>query len=429
MLSLIIITLLYFFLFYAAINAKNATFLGILIVLRCLYDYLFIEIGYIIPSVVVSVLKPFQELIILIGFTLIMYRKKNISIIRVTFREKVLVYCVFIPLVVSIVSSAINGMEMSILISGFRCFFIPIFCGYIITYWGRISIGSWVFELISVLIVSFAIYQALTFSGNLNELWVYDSQYNEYGENEMDKVAYNFIKNDSLRAISFFVTPIDLSVSSAICALFFICSYHNQRWFKYTFFILLSIFGVLLSKTRIGFFTLLIGVGVIVYLKVSNIAKKSFLIFGPVIMIAVTLAYIYIMGDLDLSALGRLEQYIEFKESFSVLGLGLGNQKAVFGYDSYILCCLNLFGITGILYFSFYICLFSKAIDIYNYITRDIYTKFTIVLSASMLYVFGFHHIAGSFIYWLVILLLFNTISLNKNECVVTSNRKTLLCV
>ena len=143
-------------------------------------------------------------------------------------------------------------------------------------------------------------------------------------------------------------------------------------------------------------------------------------------MIVITLLYVVLIGDIDLSALGRLTQYIEFNQNFSILGRGLGDQSGVFSYDSFILCCLNLFGISGILYLSFYILLFSKVIKIYNQKKRDSLITFTIVLSSSMLYVFGFHHIAGSFIYWLVILLLFNAIAFNNDKRINNTVKKNI---
>lgn len=124
MLNIIIVVILYLGLLYTAINKKKDAFVGILIVLCCLYDYLFIGIGYIIPSSIVGFLKPFQESIILLGCILILLRKKDRLVIRISYREKILIYCVIIPLIISIISSTINGMEFSILISGLRCFFI-----------------------------------------------------------------------------------------------------------------------------------------------------------------------------------------------------------------------------------------------------------------------------------------------------------------
>lgn len=426
MVSLIIVIILYFGLLYTAYNTQKSTFVGILIILCCFYDFLFIDISYTLPAEITTILKPFQEFIILIGCVLILLNRNNKETIRISYKKLLMSLCVLIPLIVSIFSSIINGMEVNILITGFRCFFVPILCAYIVTYKEGINIKPRIFEIISLLMVIYAIFQVYCFSGNLNELWVYESQYDSYGENLIDKAYYNYLKNGSLRAISFFVTPIDLSITSAACSLFFICTYINLKKFNYLFFSIFSILGIFLSQTRIGFFTLLIGIGIIIYLKLNKVAKKKCLIGGPLILIVITLLYVVLIGDIDLSALGRLTQYIEFNQNFSILGRGLGDQSGVFSYDSFILCCLNLFGISGILYLSFYILLFSKVIKIYNQKKRDSLITFTIVLSSSMLYVFGFHHIAGSFIYWLVILLLFNAIAFNNDKRINNTVKKNI---
>lgn len=426
MVSLIIVIILYFGLLYTAYNTQKSAFVGILIILCCFYDFLFIDISYTLPAEITTILKPFQEFIILIGCVLILLNRNNKETIRISYKKLLMSLCVLIPLIVSIFSSIINGMEVNILITGFRCFFVPILCTYIVTYKEGINIKPWIFEIISLLMVIYAIFQVYCFSGNLNELWVYESQYDSYGENLIDKAYYNYLKNGSLRAISFFVTPIDLSITSAACSLFFICTYINLKKFNYLFFSIFSILGIFLSQTRIGFFTLLIGIGIIIYLKLNKVAKKKCLIGGPLILIVITLLYVVLIGDIDLSALGRLTQYIEFNQNFSILGRGLGDQSGVFSYDSFILCCLNLFGISGILYLSFYILLFSKVIKIYNQKKRDSLITFTIVLSSSMLYVFGFHHIAGSFIYWLVILLLFNAIAFNNDKRINNTVKKNI---
>lgn len=275
MVSLIIVIILYFGLLYTAYNTQKSAFVGILIILCCFYDFLFIDISYTLPAEITTILKPFQEFIILIGCVLILLNRNNKETIRISYKKLLMSLCVLIPLIVSIFSSIINGMEVNILITGFRCFFVPILCTYIVTYKEGINIKPWIFEIISLLMVIYAIFQVYCFSGNLNELWVYESQYDSYGENLIDKAYYNYLKNGSLRAISFFVTPIDLSITSAACSLFFICTYINLKKFNYLFFSIFSILGIFLSQTRIGFFTLLIGIGIIIYLKLNKVAKKN----------------------------------------------------------------------------------------------------------------------------------------------------------
>lgn len=425
MLSLVIVIFFYFILLYSAYINNKSVFVGTLILLCCLYDYLFIEIGYTLPSTLTTLLKPFQELIILIGCFIILLTRKKIAVLTISFKERLLVLYVFIPFIISIFSSIINGFEINVLITGFRCFFVPILCAYILTYNGPTKIKPCVFKIISILIVVFAIYQVLSFSGSLNELWVYKSKYDTYGENEMDKAFYNYIKDDSLRAISFFVTPIDFSVSSAACALFFFSRYYSYKELNAIIYFMISVTGIILSQTRIGLFALIIGIAIILYLKNTRFANKVYLILLPIIMILFTLTFIFIVGDLDLSALGRLTQYADFGQSFTILGKGLGDQSGVFDYDSFVLCCMNLFGVSGILYLAFFVFLFSRAINIYNIGHKDDFTIFTLSLSSSMIYIFGFHHIAGSFVYWLIILLLFNMISVkrvNSNFCILRSH-------
>lgn len=206
MIYLIIILLAYALFLYCAIKNKKCLFLTILILLRCYYDYLYIYLGYCLPSEIVFILKPFQEMIILLGCVIILINKKNYLKFKIDKLQEKLLLLIIIPLFISLIISMLLGIDIPTVINGLRSFFVPILCCYIIFYRGPITINEKIFNIIIITTVLLGLYQTITFKGSVNELWPYNSYSDAHGVNVMDKSYYNYIKNDKLRAISFFVT-------------------------------------------------------------------------------------------------------------------------------------------------------------------------------------------------------------------------------
>ena len=160
----------------------------------------------------------------------------------------------------------------------------------------------------------------------------------------------------------------------------------------------------------------ILGLDIVTYLLLQRKMKKSYLIYlVPFIAVLFTFYLIAITGLSDLSSLSRLKQYTEFFQNFKILGAGIGDYKSVFTFDSFYLCTLYAMGILGLLYFIFYFKIVNKnlIITVENIKNNNSEYKniFITVNLLTFIYVFAFHHIAGSMIQNLLLLLLFSQIS------------------
>lgn len=418
MLYFAILILIYTLLLYSAVRKLQGVVISTIIILCCFYDYLFIELSYSFPLIVVNFFKPFQELILLLATIILISKKINNRSLTFSFNalERKILICVVIPIFFEIIISFSNGSGISDAITGIRYFLLPIIISYILFYNYPYSIKINVFSFILIIVIGYAIYQKYSFNGNLSELWMYNFNTNESGENLIEEGWFNYLKNDTLRCTSVFTTPIDFSIICSILSLIFFAEYINKRNFYYLIQFLIGLYGIYLSQTRIGYSILGIGILISIYALKSKKIKIYFCVGLPVLGIIITFLLLSLGIISDQSALGRVVQYIEFYSDFKLIGNGF-NYNSLFNYDSFILCTFNVFGFWGLLYFIFYLYLLSSAIQKYNtkmtiFHAEDIYT---ISISSSMIYVFGFHHIAGSYSYWLSIMLLFNMIYRYKN--------------
>lgn len=429
MLYFAILLLAYTLLLYSAVKKLQGVLISTIIILCCFYDYLFIKLSYSFPLLVVNFFKPFQEILLLITTAVFISRKANNQSLLFSFNclEQKIIYWVAIPIFLEIIISFCNGSGISDIITGFRYFFLPIIIAYILFYDYPYPIKINVFSFILVIIIGYAIYQKYTFRGNLSELWMYNFNTNEFGENLIEKGWFNYLKNGFLRCTSVFTTPIDFSIICSILSLIFFSEYINKRNIYYLVQFLIGLFGISLSQTRIGYSILGIGILITIYIIMSEKIKITLLIGFPILGIIITFFLLSFGIISDQSALGRIVQYVEFYKDFKPIGNGFF-YDTLFNYDSFILCTFNVFGFLGILYFLFYLYLLSLAINIYNNkhaksIAADMYT---LSIGSAMIYVFGFHHIAGSYSYWLSIILLFNMINrynygYNKSKQCITS--------
>lgn len=412
---LVLIFILYLFLFFSYVKKDNTSLFCVLLIITWLYDWIFINLEYFLPSSLITILKMYQEfLIVMILLVIYVNVLKRRTILTTKFDRSLFLY-ILVPLLISlIISIARNNVY---LISGIKSFITPIVFPFILFKAKLLKNINFkrvkdTFALILVITVAFAFYQSISFDGDLSKLWFYDF-INEKGD-VIDKGYFNYIKGDNLRATSFFVSAIDLTTISAFLGSFFFICYSRNKKFSYLLLLVIGVLGIFYSRTRMGF--AILGLDIAIYvLLIRKIKRSNLLYLIPFIAIFFTFFLIAITRISDLSSLSRLNQYTVFFQEFILLGWGIGDYNSVFTFDSFYLCTLYAMGVLGLLYFIFYFKIVNKnlrvTVENIKYNNSEYKDIFIIVNLLTFIYVFAFHHIAGSIIQNLLFLLLFLQIS------------------
>lgn len=398
--------LLYGGIVFAWSNNSHYLLTSCILLLICLYDWLFISLSYFLPNNIVYILKTYQEVLLLVIVILHVVYIFSVRYCVVDKISKLFFICICIPFVYLFVLSIFFDNSVDMIIKGVKSFYLPIFFAFALYKRRLLHIKFGVWSYIVVLVVGFAFWQVYNFHGSLSELWFYDS-YKNLDENPVDVGYYNFLKDGFLRATSFFVTPIDLSVFSAVLVSFFLSKLLYRFSFLTCILLLVGVTGIYLSQTRMGW--LIVAICSIIYIlnRIKGFLDKR-IIFIPCIAIVMTFVTLLLGMTSDLSALGRIMQYVDFISDFIVYGTGIGDQKANFSYDSFFLCSFKMMGVLGILYFAFYLKLVIEMINIYNRkINADYKDVFIVAVSVALIYVFAFHHFAGSLVLTYIYLFIF----------------------
>lgn len=290
-----------------------------------------------------------------------------------------------------------------------------------------------------------SLYNYFTFNGSPESIWIYDIL------SDIDKgVSFgvaNYIRDDQLRAMGLFVSPIEYSLTMLfglfLSTFYFILG--RCRLIKFWSILLIITFCsfLLVSNVRIWIVCYLIGM-VTVYLvykarKISR--KKTYFILVPVsFVIASFLNIIFDFGFNDLSSIGRLDQYTSVLEMMieKPLGLGFGDigSKGSFSADSALLTSLMAFGWFFIcLYLYMVLHIFMKVIQFINSIsynsTNNLHFRVLffslIAYCAAYLYTFFFHE--GIFYNFQYLLFMFLALVTNKfgNELMTQKKSDRLL--
>jgi hypothetical protein len=308
---------------------------------------------------------------------------------------------------------------------GWRMYMLPLFWSFLLYKTGVMKLVPaktiiYFLVLVSSFTVIYGVYQDVTFNGNLKSLWFY---------NFIDKLnpiedhPFDFIRDEELRITGIFVSPLIyasfLSYALLIGAYYIFLGKPNLLKKTLAFFILLFlVYGQLLSRTRIGFIILLVGLccSWLVYKRPSS--KFIYSILIPLFFFAVTIISLIFGITEDLSALGRLIQYASVPSNFASPGLGFGAEMTNVFFDSFYISVTLLFGVFVPVYLSLYYFLLKK-INGYSYFVKNINTdRFSAILYYSsygfffsFIYTFGFHFTMGSATVQIFYLLLFYFIS------------------
>lgn len=412
---LIFLLILYSLLITSYIKKDNTTLFCTLLIITWLYDWIFINLEYFLPSSLITPLKMYQEFLIAIILLVILVNILERRTIITTKFDRLFLFYILVPLLISLVVSVASKNEY--LISGIKSFITPIVFPFILfkaKLFENINFSKVkdTFSLILIVTVLFAFYQSISFDGDLSKLWFYEF-INQKGD-VIEKGFYNYVKGENLRATSFFVSAINLTTISALLSSFFLINFLRNKKISHLLLSLIGIIGVYYSRTRMGY--AIIGLDIVIYIFMKCKMKNSNLLYlVPFIAVFFTFYLISITGLSDLSSLSRLNQYTEFLYNFEIMGAGIGDYKSVFSFDSFYLCTLYSMGILGLLYFIFYFKIVNKNLIITAENIKNNNSEYkNIFITANLLtfiYVFAFHHIAGSIIQNLLFLLLFLQIS------------------
>lgn len=398
--------LLVFFIIYTFVKKLNTYFVISFLSFLSLYDWLLINLSYYLPPSFVTLLKCVQEILVVLISVVFICRIIQKHKFKYNKIDKIVFGFVFLC-IIGVLMSLISGDDISNIITGMRLYIIPILIPYFFYKYGIFNginytyIDSF-FKVLILALIIYSLIQILTFDGDLSKLWFYKF-YDSLKENPVDKASFNFIRNDRLRATAFFVSSIHMSVISYMISMYFIIR-HKKYWLLWT---CISIFGIELSSTRIGYLLLLLSIGI--FINEKYLKKHSFFFLIPFSGILFTFLSLVFNITSDESALGRLVQYSSFLSNFSVTGRGLGNFFALVFYDSFYISIFIVFGVLGLLYIFYYCKLINIIIDSYN--NNKKMMRYSLYISLSALYMFAFQFVAGTFPFCFLFFMLFLSFS------------------
>lgn len=403
---LIILSLgIYSLLGFSLMKRKASIFACVYIIYIWIYDWMFINMSYDVSPIIVNILKLGNEFLVFLAFLVMLIRKKKQNIAKSN--DRTIWIFIILPLIYAVFISLINHISVGTIFQGIRLFFSPIiytFLFYKAGLFENVSISKIKITLIFILVVSllYSIWQSFTFNGELSSVWFYD-YFNK--TMDLDDGAFNFIRDDELRATSVFVSPIISSVFFASTALSLFYMEDKSKVLK-VIYIFIGILGVYFSRTRIGL--IYIPLFFILRFIINRVSfKYSILSIGIAILITLV-SLIYGITD-DLSALGRVIQYQEFINMYKLGGYGFEDEYLI-KFDSYIISLsLNI----GIL--AFFVLYGIIKLSKENLLIRDelnnnqiqAFLMFSALNALCIIYEFAFQYIAGNYIYKLTFLFLF----------------------
>jgi hypothetical protein len=421
-LFLSVVLVFYFFLFGSFAKANGSIFAICLILIAFFYDYVFINLSYTLSPSIVFVLKSWQEFLlfltfIFLGSHLIIKGKIRIS------QENYLFFLVFMLSVYGVVVGIISSNGIFKVFLSWRSYALTIFLLMLVSKANRFQGVSYsllrsFILCVGVIVVVIGIFQHNSFDGNLSTLWFY-----RYFENiergSIDSSYFNFIRDGTLRTTSVFVSPLIYSmvVGMVFLLAFFSVIFEKKRIIKlfYLFLCLFFSYGLAIANARIGIVMLLVGIACGLVVLCFPRIKFPFLFIIPIAGILATIIMM-VMGVInDLSALGRLRQYLEFFELFNLIGYGFGDYRTMTFYDSWYISVFLLFGVMSIGYIYLHYLLFKSLyltlLHSKGSTSETIIKYSTLSFGFSFVYIFAFQYTIGGpalFVFYLLMQMVSN---------------------
>jgi hypothetical protein len=386
------------------------------------YDFLFFNLENFFNSKLFF-LKIYFELIVLGLLTIyfiyaFFFLKVHKSVISIT------IFIFF-----SIIYAMILNNGIFAIAKDFRLFFLPIIISILFYYlksFELIDIRKLLIFYIftSIILLLYGFYEYILFDGTVDSIWRYEFLLQAKKGLDPDfldhKVMYQVLRNGSIRVSSIFISALDYSF---YVATFGILIFIMILKLKHTFFIPLFIvvlFSLYTAQVRTGFILLLLGI--LIYFLINSKIKVIYQLafYMPFIAIMGTFLVMFSENNLnDTSTLGRLVQYYQMINEFTVFGSGMG--KYAFNFDSLYIYIFLTYGVFSILFFYIQYWIINKLIIVNNNISMLNFNRYEIVLTQFMiiyhlisLYLFTFQHTLGAPTFF--ILYFFSFIILSKSN-------------
>jgi hypothetical protein len=349
-------------------------------------------------------------LIAIVLFGLIKLMKNEFRIHFSIFKHPVcILFCLSL---LSVLVSFFEKNPLFQIFSGYRMYVLPLLLFSSLDYMGfynrvNSAILANVLVLFSIISIISTFFQFYTFNGELSSLWFYD-YFATVLDIKLEDVWFNYLRDDKLRATGLYVNTLINSMVIGFFSLFNFARVLYSDCLKVRMVSIIILCGLMyalyLTNARIGF--VMFFVGTICGLLFFKTRTKNFglLLSIPLFCIAMTFIALLLGFIRDLSALGRLIQYVEFLSFLKIQGIGIGNDLVITQYDSWYISVLLAFGIFSVFYIGLHYFLVrrlnfdhSNFVKIENNLSKsDLAFYFTIyAFSFSLVYIFAFQFTIG----------------------------------
>lgn len=399
-------------------NKINILASSILIYL-VIYDFLFFNLEDIFNTKL-YILKIFFELLALIMITVYFFYVTKFF----RFHKSLVILVGFIAF--SIVYGMVINKDIVAVVKDFRLFILPILISFLFYYvkiFESINIRKLIifYIFISIMLILYGFYEYIVFDGRLDSIWRYEFLLQAKKDINPDfsahKIVYQVLRDGSIRVASIFISALDWAFYlSTFGILIFIIIFKLRNIYFIPLFITI-LFSLYIAQVRTGF--ILLFLGIVIYFLINSRIKimRRLSYYVPVIAIIGTFLVMLTGSSLnDTSTLGRLVQYLQLINEFSVFGSGMG--KYAFDFDSLYIYLFLTYGVFSILFFYMQFWIINKLIIVNNNL-RELHSKryefvlvqFMIIYNLVSLYLFAFQHTLGAPTYFILYFLSFIVLS------------------
>jgi|GEM_PF-3260790 len=417
------IVIQYFILIFS-VYARNYPLLAVLYITHnFFYDFLFINASYVLPETLVNVLKPLNEYFFIYLLFLLLGSIRKSANLKLTKVDKLTLYYFILPSIIFLLMFIGDTIdEPSQTVQGLRTYLLPIAIPYLmykLNFFKGVKPKTVTNSIIylSLIAVTFGIYQRNTFNGHVESLWFADF-FKKMKEDPVASAPFDFIRNDVLRTTSFFVSPIIYSIEIAISVLLLMGNIYKQKnillKLLFSIIMLYLIYGLVIAETRVGLVVCLIGVSVML---ISKFFKKSYAYYilytVPISCIVITVITLVFGYSDELSALGRLAQYQSFFKYFNWYGSGFSNENVLTHFDTFYMSLAILFGIGAIFPLRFFLAINKHLFNIFKNAAgaHRAFALSVLAIALAFVYVYAFQFTAGAFPFKLMYFLCFVLLS------------------
>ncbi len=424
-----------FWLFSFTFQSKKYFFF-VLLFLTVFHDFIFINIGYIASESVTYVVKSWQEYLTLFLVFIALSKVKNGIKTKTFFLFIAVLLLTFWGVIVGIYERT-SLFEVYV---GWRSYILPILIGLLLLVCNSFN-GldlKYFYNLIvfiALIIVFGALYQKLLFikydfydvnpsnknflKGReiiLSNFWFFD----KFGALHMLQSWPNYVREGTVRVTSLFVSPIVLAEFLVIPMIIVMAKilYATRISDKTRGLVMLisMLYVSYMTSTRIGILLALISLTIFFLLTKAKLSAGILWLFIVGILFS-TFFSLIILNVGDDSAQGRLTQYIEMVNIFSMKGYGFGSPQTDVYFDSMYISVLMLFGAAAFIYFLLHLLIVQTIYSTLRFIVDingRILSITAITLALSFSFAFAFHYSIGSGTISLLYFILFLAFSKNN---------------